>query len=336
MVLRSLEAAMRHKFLIGATALLLCALTYAQDAKPKAKKPVKPKKVLVPPTAEELKKVEAAIPATLPVQPAKPRRLLVYSESHGFKHNSRLIGEQMLKLIETKTGAFTHVINNEPSAWTAEYLRGFDAILVLNATGLEYGFRKPEQRQVFLDFIKNGGGIAGIHAATDGGKEKWPEYSEMWGGCFGGHPWAKTGTWTIENSDPEHPINASFGGKGFDINDELYRQKHPYKKGNFRTLCCIDLTAKVNTHNPNGQLKIVPSDKPRVAGKPKPPKEPLDLRREYPTSWVKPYGKGRVFYTTYGHNESVYWNPAVVEHYIRGLQYALGDLKVDDTPDPTN
>ena len=45
-------------------------------------------------------------------------------------------------------------------------------------------------------------------------------------------------------------------------------------------------------------------------------------------------GKGRIFYCSLGHNREVYWNPAVVRHYLAGIQYALGDLQVDATPIP--
>ena len=31
-----------------------------------------------------------------------------------------------------------------------------------------------------------------------------------------------------------------------------------------------------------------------------------------------------------GHREDVYMNKAVVQHYLDGIQYALGDLKADD------
>ena len=72
-----------------------------------------PKGGWIPPTAEELKKVEAAIPAELPTNPKRDRKLLVYSLSHGFKHNSRLIGEEMLKLVERAVYgmAFEFVVN---------------------------------------------------------------------------------------------------------------------------------------------------------------------------------------------------------------------------------
>jgi hypothetical protein len=173
--------------------------------------PTAPKGGWVPPTAEELAKVEAAIPNELPAPPGKDRKLLVYSLSHGFKHNSRLIGEEMLRLIEKKTGAFELTINNNASEWTADYLAQFDAIAILNATQVQNGFKNGGTQQAF--------------------------------------------------------------------------------------------------------------------------NVPMDLTREHPTSWCKKAGKGRVFYATFGHNESVYWDPAIVEHYIRGIQYALGDLTVDDSPD---
>ena len=294
--------------------------------------PSAPKGGWIPPTEEELKKVESAIPVKLPTEPKNDRKLLTYSLSHGFKHNSRLIGEEMLKLIERKTGAFTLTINNDSTQWTSDYLKQFDAIAVLNATSLHGGF-KGENREAFLEFVYDGGGLFGCHAATDGGKDKWPEYSQLWGGAFGGHPWGKTGTWRIRNFDPRHPINLCFHGEGFDINDELYRQVHPYKKGNFHTLTCIDLSARKNTHNSNGKLKMVTPDIQRKPGGPNPAKVPLDLKRDHPTSWCKKAGKGRVFYATFGHNDSAYWNPKIVEHYLRGIQYVLGDLEADDLPD---
>ena len=98
------------------------------------------------PTAEELKKVEEAIPSELPAKPKRARKLLVYSLSHGFKHNSRLIGEEMLKLIERKTSAFALTINNDSTVWTSDYLGQFDAIAVLNATSLHGGFKGKIER----------------------------------------------------------------------------------------------------------------------------------------------------------------------------------------------
>jgi len=55
-----------------------------------------------------------------------------------------------------------------------------------------------------------------------------------------------------------------------------------------------------------------------------------DPKRDVAISWVHKVGKGRVFYCSLGHNHPVFWNTPVLAHYLAGIQYAMGDLKVDD------
>ena len=43
-------------------------------------------------------------------------------------------------------------------------------------------------------------------------------------------------------------------------------------------------------------------------------------------------GNGRIFYEAHGHSERIYAMRPMLEHVIAGLQYALGDLKADDSP----
>ncbi len=54
--------------------------------------------------------------------------------------------------------------------------------------------------------------------------------------------------------------------------------------------------------------------------------------KDYAVSWIRPYGKGRVFYTSFAHDQRAFLNKAVLAHILDGVQYALGDLKADDTP----
>ena len=54
----------------------------------------------------------------------------------------------------------------------------------------------------------------------------------------------------------------------------------------------------------------------------------------YPVSWIRTYGKGRVFYTSIGHMPETFMTPSLVGHMLAGVQYALGDLKADATPNP--
>ena len=54
---------------------------------------------------------------------------------------------------------------------------------------------------------------------------------------------------------------------------------------------------------------------------------------DYALSWIRPEGEGRLFYEALGHHESIYYNnPSMLTHILAGMQYALGDLKADDSP----
>ena len=54
--------------------------------------------------------------------------------------------------------------------------------------------------------------------------------------------------------------------------------------------------------------------------------------RDYALSWVRREGKGRLFYEAHGHHERTYAITPFLEHILAGVQYAIGDLKADDTP----
>ena len=72
------------------------------------------------------------------------------------------------------------------------------------------------------------------------------------------------------------------------------------------------------------------------ADKTGPPRRVLAVRKQdmdFPMSWIRRHGKGRVFYTGLGHGPDVFSNPQLLQHVLAGIQYALGDLSADDTPD---
>ena len=49
-------------------------------------------------------------------------------------------------------------------------------------------------------------------------------------------------------------------------------------------------------------------------------------------SWIKRFGKGRVFFVSPGHFPESYQSKAMLRFYLDGIQYALGDLECDDAP----
>ena len=251
----------------------------------------------------DITRITDALPKKATVKPAKPRKMLIFCRCEGFFHGSIPWGNKALELMGKKTGAYESVITDDMAAFDPGNLDQFDAVLFNNTTRLD--FKDPKRRETLMSFVKGGRGVCGIHAATDNFYD-WPEAAEMMGGLFDGHPWGGGGTWAFKIDEPEHPLNKAFGGKGFLIKDEIYKMKAPYSREKLRILLSLDMTKKRNK-------KGRPDDDNAVG-------------------WLRRFGKGRVFYCSLGHNNEIFWTPAVLQHYLDGIQYALGDLKVDATP----
>jgi len=258
-------------------------------------------------TEEEVAKIQEASPSVSVVKPRADRHLLVIDRCDGFPHSSIPYWDKALEILAQKTDAFKVSFSSDMSVFQEGKLTAYDAICFNNTTGLSFS---DSQKQALMSFVKNGKGIVGIHAATDNFKG-WPEASHMIGGTFTGHPWTSGGTWAIKIDDPSHPLMASFSELGFTINDEIYRTDAPYyDRTKQRVLMSLDLSDPVTGKAPG----VKPSDS------------------DTGLSWVKSYGKGRVFYGSLGHNHHITWNKAILAHYLAGIQFALGDLDVDTTP----
>ena len=251
--------------------------------------------------------IEACMPTRTLAEPKKERKLLVFSRCEGFAHASIPTCETTIRLMAEKTGAFSPDFSREMNAFTPENLNRYDAVLFNNTTRLK--FENPEHRKALLQFVRNGKGVIGIHAATDNFYE-WPEAAAMMGGLFDGHPWGAGGTWAVKIDEPDHPLNRGFAGKGFLIKDEIYQIKGPYSRDTHRVLLSLDMS------NPrNSKVKGIKRKD-----------------NDFAISWLREFGKGRVFYCSLGHNHEVFWNRSVLRHYLDGIQYALGDLPADATP----
>ena len=258
-------------------------------------------------TAKELEKIEQVIPTEAKAKPEHKRKILVFWLCEGYFHESIPVINKALELMGKKTGAYEAVFSNDMNEFNADKLAEFDAVLFNNTTKLD--FNEPGRRKALMNFVKGGKGIIGIHAATDNFYD-WPEAAEMMGGLFIAHPWTAGGTWAIKNADPNHPLNAAFKGEDFKIKDEIYRQKKLSPVENRRILLTLDL------------------DDPAT----KDAKGAEESDRDMPVSWIKDYDKGRVFYCGLGHNNEVFFRPAILQHCLDGIVFAMGDLKVDAMP----
>jgi hypothetical protein len=53
---------------------------------------------------------------------------------------------------------------------------------------------------------------------------------------------------------------------------------------------------------------------------------------DFALTWVKSYGKGRMFNTSFGHMSKLYSTPQVLQFYLDAIQFAAGDLEAPTEP----
>ncbi len=291
---------------------------------------------------EDVEKMMAALPDKAPAEPAKPRKVLVLARAAGFVHASIPVAAKTVEELGKKTGAWSATTTYDPADINTENLKQYDAIVLDSTTGCFLDDPKDKaatdaRRRALLEFIRAGKGIAAIHAASDsyhgatcdpeppgggrganaaatapGGQPLWPEWNKIIGGYFKFH-WNDPQLITVKIDDPKSPLTAMFHGQSFEIHDETYT----YNQESF---------SRQNVH----VLTSVDYDKMSAEDKAKETSPRTD--HDYALSWVRPEGKGRLFYEAHGHSERIYAMRPMLEHYLAGIQYAIGDLKADDTP----
>ena len=134
----------------------------------------------------------------------------------------------------------------------------------------------------------------------------------MIGGWFKFH-WLDPQNITVKIDDKTSPMTKMFNGDEFDVNDETYTFSiNSFSRKNVHVLTSIDYD------------KMSFMDKLKESN-PRPD-------HDFGLSWIKKDGQGRVFYMALGHNERIYAMKPMLEHLLAGMQYALGDLKADDSP----
>jgi type 1 glutamine amidotransferase len=255
----------------------------------------------------------AALAVVLPASAQAPRkRVLAIGEVKGFQHDSVSHALASIERWGKETGLWDTYIRTDSQLITKKKLQAnaknldyFDAVLFYTTGELPLD---DEQKASLLTFVREEGkGFIGVHSAADTFYQ-WPEYGEMIGGWFNAHPW-NTFMAPIIVEDKNHPATAHLPDS-FVTRDEIYQFKN-YSRENLRVLMRLDET-KIDLKNKNVR---------RTDG-------------DFAVTWVKNYGKGRVFYSTLGHVEEAYDNPDIKKMYVEGIKWALGLTEGDTNPHP--
>jgi type 1 glutamine amidotransferase/sugar phosphate isomerase/epimerase len=256
--------------------------------------------------ADERLKIEAALPKQALAKPKKPRKLLVVDlcPAGAYYHNTAAHANLALQLMARNTGAFEPVFSNDLNNMKYPHILQYDAVF-LNSSDGEL-FADPDVLSGLMRFVREGGGLAGIHGASYASMDL-PEFGELMGAADGPHRVEQA---TLKVDDPDSPITRGFHGKGFDYVDEFYHflPTGPYSRDKLHVLVSLDAQK-----SDLSQWHVRPDN-------------------DYGLVWIKSYGKGRVFNCAMGHTPTLFANQALAEMILGGVQFVLGDLNADTTP----
>jgi type 1 glutamine amidotransferase len=229
------------------------------------------------------------------------KKLLIIGEEKGYRHEAVSHAMATIERLGKETGLWDSVIRTDTEALTkkkleynAKNLADFDAVLFYTGGTLEMD---DQQKADFLSFIHDDGkGFIGVHSAAIT-FARWPEYVEMVGGTFDEHPW-NTFAAPVIVEDPSFPGMQQWP-KAFTLTDEIYQMKN-FSRQTTRVLMRLD-AEKLDLKNP----KVHRQD------------------RDFAVTWVKTYGKGRVFYTTLGHVEANWDMAEMQKMMIEAIKWAM-------------
>ena len=243
---------------------------------------------------------------------ATAKKVLVFSRCEGFNHKGSIEACKERMAEEAKKGSFTVEFSDDYASLEIGNLAKYDALVLNNTTHMKTK-EHPAVAPSICSYVRWGGGLCVIHAGADNFYDA-PDCAYLVGGRFDGHPWGSGGTWAFKVEDRDSPITAPFKGFAdgkFKRGDEIYQQASPfYDRAKLHILISLDLSDPATAER-KGQKR---ADK------------------DFAVSWIRRYGNGRVFYTSFAHDRRAWDADDTRAHIFAGLAYALGTLKADDTP----
>jgi len=259
-------------------------------------------------------------PAKTADQPAPardgPKRILFFCKCNDYEDTMlrRVDGHpSVVEMVLGDLGKQNHLaitFTKDGSVFTPEKLAQYDAFCFFTSGDLTQPGNDgkppmtPDGKAALLQAIAEGKGFVGIHSAAatfNSGTAGVDPYIQMLGGEL---------LVRVRGMEPAHQIvtDTNFPGMGavpadFGPVDEWYALKN--YSTNLHVLLALDTAQMVRGayYAPN-----------------------------FPTTWARLEGKGRVFYTNMGHQAEV-WNSPVFQAILAGgLQWAAGAVEADVTP----
>jgi len=261
----------------------------------------------------------------------KKKRVLLFTKSSGYEHSvvkpdqkGTSVVERALTDIGSK-GDFEVTASKDGSIFTPERIATFDAFFFFTSGDLtQPGTDKnppmtAEGKQLLLDAVHKGKGFLGVHSAADTFHTQ-PDPADL-SQRYQNHgihadPYVQMlGTELIGHGDPQKAklivADKEFPGMA-DFPDAWELTEEWYSLKEFSADLHVLLVQ--NTAGMQGSFY---------------------QRRPYPSTWVRQYSRGKLFYTSLGHREETWADPLFLSMLGGAFKWILGDLTVafsDVTP----
>lgn len=221
----------------------------------------------------------------LPTLPEDGRRIEVLFLGDNGHHKPAERVPQIMAALGPKGINFTYT--DDLNDLNAENLNKYDALLLF----ANWDSIAPSQSRALLDFVASGKGFIPVHCASYCFRND-PEIVKLMGGQFWRHTWD-----TIQPiwKKPGHPAIA--GVSPFKTVDETY------------------LHIKLEPDNEVLTERTIAKDQ----------EKDRPGQKTEPYTWVRTHGKGRVFYTAYGHDERTWSQPGFHDLLEKGILWAVND-----------
>jgi type 1 glutamine amidotransferase len=216
----------------------------------------------------------------------KNQSILIFSLTKGFHHASITDGITAIKKMGQENG-FNVDTTTDVRLFSLANLKKYKTLVFLSPTGSN--IFNDEQKIALKQYINNGGGFVGIHAASDCSFE-WEWYGKMVGGFFESHPKIQ-----------EAKLN-------------IVMPKNKIVKGLPNTWLHTDEWYNFKSFNKEVKVLIKIDETSYKGG---------NMKNDHPISWYQKFDGGRVFYTALGHTKESYTNPLFLQHLLAGIKWTM-------------
>lgn len=221
----------------------------------------------------------------------EPVKILIFSKTEGFRHESIAVGIKMFESLAEKNN---WIIEKTESAedFNSNNLKQYASVVFLSTTGDVF---TRSQELEFKRYIQAGGGFLGIHAAADTEYE-WPWYGELVGAYFNGHPNNPNVRTAVVEKTKNHHRCTDHLPQQWERNDEWYN----YKKINPNVISVLNLDESSYEGGTNGDT--------------------------HPIAWYHEFDGGRAFYTGGGHTDESFEDPKFIKHLEEALLWTAANF----------